>query len=97
MDINGLYRTGHFTTEAGPAVLRIFDSCLFYFVHDDHIARAYQRADTATHAGPFIDIANHLTHLLIEDLIVSCNANIFPISGNPRLAIPLEGGGLGWG
>jgi hypothetical protein len=66
--VNGLYRTGHLTAEAGPAILRIFDPGLLAGIHDNHIARAYERADTATHAGPFIDIANHLAHLLIEDL-----------------------------
>ena len=59
MHVNGLYDTGHFTCEAGPAILRIFDPRFFCLIHDDHVARADHLADTAPDACPFINLANH--------------------------------------
>ena len=60
MDIDGLYRAGQFTAEAGPAILGIFDDGLFLGIHDDDIPRADYLADCATDTCFFINTADHL-------------------------------------
>ena len=59
MHIDGLYGTGHFTAEAGPAILGVCDLRLFSIVHDDHVSRANHFAYSAPHASDLINIANH--------------------------------------
>jgi hypothetical protein len=66
MHVNGFYDTGQFTTEAGPTVLRIFDLCVVFFVHDDHIARTNHLADPASDACPFINFTDHFKVLLMK-------------------------------